>query len=84
MMRPIRRIDVVGLIRRLAAERGTLLDIVAQQRVAIHEWREAYQELAAGLDEVRKGLAENRAAYYRVALFDQAANAQRDDGAPLQ
>jgi hypothetical protein len=83
MTRHIRRIDVVALVRRLAAERRTLLDLVATQRVEMAQQQALIREQQAAIREMADGVRELKAMAVRNGLLDLALDVKREES-PLQ
>jgi acyl-CoA reductase-like NAD-dependent aldehyde dehydrogenase len=76
--------ELLRLLADACRERDRAIEMAAMYKLALEQSRQAYRELAQGLDEVRKGLAENQALYRRYKMLDDAARCERDHSEPLQ
>jgi hypothetical protein len=76
--------ELLRLLADARRERDRAIEMAAMYKLELEQSRQAYRELAQGLDEVRKGLAENQALYRRYKMLDDAARCERDHSEPLQ
>jgi hypothetical protein len=83
-MTAISRAGLLAAVHRLKRERDQLLEMCAKQRIFIEEQRAAYHRLVNDLHELRGQLGQVKALGIRYGLLCKAADAEREQGAPLQ